>query len=139
MNLDTKVLTSQLKSESAVLKTTVYTEFWSEWLQPWLHYIPVSQMYNELYNIFAYFSGPTESMLLASNATRGTYQSAGLTTRRLDGDAELRKIASAGRDWMFSVGRKIDMESEWPPLSTGRLAKISPKSTFTVSVSNGLA
>lgn len=52
-------------------------------------------------------------MLAASNATRGTYQAAGLTTKRLDGDAELRKIASAGRDWMFSVGRKIDMESEY--------------------------
>lgn len=25
----------QLKSESAVLKSTVYTEFMSEWLQPW--------------------------------------------------------------------------------------------------------
>ena len=53
-------------------------------------------------------------MLAASNATRGTYQAAGLTTRKLDGDAELRKIASAGREWMFTVGRKIDMESESP-------------------------
>lgn len=51
-------------------------------------------------------------MLAASNATRG-YQSAGLTTRKLDGDADLRKIAGAGRDWMFTVGRKIDMESEY--------------------------
>jgi hypothetical protein len=51
-------------------------------------------------------------MLDAANATRGTYQAAGLTTRRLDGDAELRKIAAAGRHWMFNHGRKIDMESE---------------------------
>ena len=28
-------LTTQLKSECAVLKSTVYTEFCSEWLQPW--------------------------------------------------------------------------------------------------------
>ncbi|ORX34757.1 hypothetical protein BD324DRAFT_583214 [Kockovaella imperatae] len=99
-----------LKSESAVLKSTVYTEFCSEWLQPWLHYIPVTQLYNEIYNIFAFFSGPTRSMIEAANATRGTYQSAGLLSGHLDGDAELRKIASAGREWMFSVGRKIDME-----------------------------
>lgn len=52
-------------------------------------------------------------MLAASNATRGIYQAAGLTTRKLDGDAELRKIATAGREWMFTVGRKIDMESGW--------------------------
>ncbi|WWC85878.1 uncharacterized protein L201_000745 [Kwoniella dendrophila CBS 6074] len=99
-----------LKSESAVLKSTVYTEFMSEWLQPWLHYIPISQLYQELYNVHAYFSGPSEAMLEASNATRGTFQAPGLTTKKLDGDAELRKIAKAGRDWMFTVGRKIDME-----------------------------
>lgn len=29
-------LITQLKSESAVLKSTVYTEFCSEWLQPWV-------------------------------------------------------------------------------------------------------
>ena len=52
-------------------------------------------------------------MLAASNATRETYQAAGLNTRKLDGDAELRKIAMAGRDWMFKVGRKIDLESEF--------------------------
>ena len=70
-------------------------------------------MYNEIYNVHAFFSGPSKAMLSASNATRGTYQSAGLTTRKLDGDAELRKIAAAGREWMFTVGRKIDMESEY--------------------------
>lgn len=52
----------------------------------------------------------------AANATRGAYQPAGMTTRRLDGDQELRKIASAGREWMFKHGRKIDMESGSCPL-----------------------
>jgi len=94
----------------------------SEWIQPWLHYVPVSQLYQEIYNIHAYFSGPSASMLSASNATRGTYQAAGLTTKRLDGDAELRKIASAGREWMFTVGRKIDMESEFMSRSLGLYA-----------------
>jgi len=60
-------------------------------------------------------------MLSASNATKGTYQAAGMSTKRLDGDADLRKIASAGREWMFTVGRKIDMESEY----TSRLLALS--------------
>lgn len=68
-------------------------------------------MYAEIYNIHAYFSGPSKAMLKAANGTQGTYQPAGMTTRRLDGDQELRKIASAGREWMFKHGRKIDMES----------------------------
>ena len=102
----------------------------SEWLQPWvsykdllrrqkvsqlrtqLHYIPVSQLYSEIYNIHAYFSGPSKAMTKAANTTRGAYQPAGMSTRKLDGDQDLRKIATAGREWMFRHGRKIDMESE---------------------------
>ncbi|OXB38294.1 hypothetical protein LQV05_006535 [Cryptococcus neoformans] len=99
-----------LKSESAVLKSTVYTEFMSEWLQPWLHYIPISQMYQEIYNVHAFFSGPSKAMLDASNSTRSLYQQPGAHIKKFDGDAELRKIAKAGREWMFTMGRKIDME-----------------------------
>jgi hypothetical protein len=119
------MLIIQLKSESAVLKSTVYTEFCSEWLQPWvsqdalhlqLHYIPVSQLYSEIYNIHAYFSGPSKAMTKALNGTTNGYQASTMSTRRLDGDAELRKVASAGREWMFKHGRKIDMESELFPL-----------------------
>jgi hypothetical protein len=82
-------------------------------IRPRLHYIPVSQLYSELYNIHAFFSGPTQSMVDAANTTRGLYQSAGLTTRKFDGDAELRKIAKGGRDWVFAHGRIEDMESEY--------------------------
>jgi hypothetical protein len=77
-----------------------------------LHYIPVSQLYSEIYNIHAYFSGPSKAMTKALNGTTNGYQASTMSTRRLDGDTELRKIASAGREWMFKHGRKIDMESE---------------------------
>ena len=30
-----------------------------------------------------------------------------------DGDAQLRKIARAGRKWKMTIGRKVDMESEF--------------------------
>jgi hypothetical protein len=52
-------------------------------------------------------------MMDAANTTRGLYQSTGLSTKRLDGDAELRKIAQAGRDWVFTHGRIEDMEGEF--------------------------
>lgn len=115
------------------MKSTVYAEFMSDWIQPWLHFIPVSQLYTEIYNIHAYFSGPSKSMLSASNATKGVYQSAGFATRKLDGDAELKKIAAAGRDWMFTVGRKIDMESE----SCLPLHAKQSQSTYTGYASSG--
>jgi hypothetical protein len=58
-------------------------------------------------------------MRKATNGTTNGYQASTMSTKRLDGDAELRKIASAGREWMFKHGRKIDMESKLPfPLTT---------------------
>lgn len=49
-------------------------------------------------------------MLKAANATRGHFQPSSLRTRKLDTDAELRRIAKAGREWVFAMGRKVDME-----------------------------
>jgi hypothetical protein len=93
----------------------------TEWIEPWyviihdpaddrVHFIPVTQMYAEIYNIYAYFSGPSNAMANSANITRSQYQQGNMN--KLDGDAELRKIAEAGREWMFAIGRKIDMESE---------------------------
>ncbi|GJJ14707.1 hypothetical protein Clacol_008974 [Clathrus columnatus] len=97
-----------LESESALVKATVYREFYSDWIQPWLHYIPLSQSYQEIYNIHAYFSGASPSMLKAVHSESVPLSS----TERLssDGDKQLRKIASSGREWKQSVGRKVDME-----------------------------
>lgn len=76
-----------------------------------LHYIPLSQGYNELYNIHAYFSGPSGMMSsLVSNATSS--QTRKKSPRELDGDKQLHRIARAGRQWKATVGRKADMESE---------------------------
>ena len=77
-----------------------------------LHYIPVTQGYSEIYNIWSYFSGPTQAMTQAANQTRASFggRKAALAAGRLDGDAELRKIAKAGRSWKYTHGRKVDME-----------------------------
>ncbi|TDL21463.1 glycosyltransferase family 90 protein [Rickenella mellea] len=97
-----------LASDSAVIKSTVYSEYFSDWIQPWLHYIPLSQGYREIYNIFSFFSGPTESMLQAVNSS-ALYDDS--TVRKSeDGDRLLRRIAQAGKQWKKTVGRTIDME-----------------------------
>lgn len=105
-------LFSLLASESAVLKTTVYTEFFSDWIEPWLHFIPVSLGYNEIYNVHSYFSGPSPAMQRAANSTRASWggTKAALAAQPLNGDLELRKIAKAGRQWKYTIGRKQDME-----------------------------
>ena len=50
-------------------------------------------------------------MTAAANATDSpTVRKA--NPRSLDGDAQLRRIARAGRQWKMTIGRKLDMESE---------------------------
>ncbi|KAJ2915744.1 hypothetical protein MD484_g4678, partial [Candolleomyces efflorescens] len=98
---------SFLASDSVPIKATVYTEFYSDWIQPWLHFIPLSPSYKEIYNIFAYFSGPTQGMLEAVNSTLALFSP---EERYSAQDAELRKIAEAGKQWKKTMGRTLDME-----------------------------
>ncbi|KAF8582381.1 glycosyltransferase family 90 protein [Ramaria rubella] len=99
-----------LASDSAVLKATVYREFFTDWIQPWLHYIPLSQSYQEIYNIHAFFSGASSSMLKAANSSALAFIPGGVVPAN-DGDRRLRRIARAGREWKQTVGRTADMEA----------------------------
>ncbi|KAL7424320.1 hypothetical protein Q5752_000002 [Cryptotrichosporon argae] len=46
---------------SAVIKTTVYNEWYGEWLTPWYHYIPAQVDYSDLYSIMAFFEGAPDT------------------------------------------------------------------------------
>ncbi|KAF8546751.1 glycosyltransferase family 90 protein [Imleria badia] len=97
-----------LASDSAAIKSTVYKEFFSDWMQPWLHYIPLSSSYSEIYDIHAYFSGPSASTMDVANVTvRGTADWEAVKEER---DAQLRQIARAGKQWKQTLGRTVDME-----------------------------
>ena len=71
-----------------------------------LHYIPLSQSYQELYNIYAFFSGATPSMLEAANVTNAE------PSKSVDGEQRLRRIARAGKQWKQTIGRQVDMEGK---------------------------
>ncbi|KAF8712487.1 hypothetical protein AX14_013057 [Amanita brunnescens Koide BX004] len=100
---------SFLASDSAPIKSTIYEEFFSDWIQPWVHYIPLSMSYKEIYNIYGYFTGPTEATLETANSTLADVP---IKSRRsVEGDKRLRRIARAGKQWKKTIGRKIDMEA----------------------------
>jgi len=99
---------SFLASDSAVLKSTVYKEYFSDWIQPWLHYIPLSSSYSEIYNIHAYFSGPSVPTMAIANTT--VKRTADWEAIKEERDGQLRQIAQAGKQWKQTVGRIIDME-----------------------------
>ena len=113
-------------SDSAVLKATVYREYFSDWIQPWydnsrsnphmalvqssrrLHFIPLSSSYREVYNIHAFFSGATQSTLMAADSS--LIGESPDRRRSVDGDRRLRRIARAGKQWKNTISRTVDME-----------------------------
>ncbi|KAL0945871.1 hypothetical protein HGRIS_012154 [Hohenbuehelia grisea] len=100
---------SFLASDSAPIKSTVYDEYFSDWIEPWLHFIPVSTSYREIYNIFSFFSGPTKSTLKAANITQDP--TSPNPPGSVEGDRRLRRIARAGKEWKRTIGRTTDMQS----------------------------
>lgn len=75
-----------------------------------VHFIPLSSTYREIYNIHAYFSGPTQSTLEAANSTQAAVPT--VLRKTLEADRRLRRIARAGKTWKQTVGRTLDMEGE---------------------------
>ncbi|KAJ3726820.1 hypothetical protein C8R42DRAFT_393752 [Lentinula raphanica] len=112
-----------LASDSVPVKSTVYEEYFSDWIEPWLHYIPLSSGYEEIYNIYAYFSGiPIEvvgkvqshddsSGLDLNDSTSKPISKLKYIPGAPDGDARLHRIALAGKQWKKTIGRKVDMEA----------------------------
>lgn len=91
-----------LASDSVPVKATVYGEFFSDWIEPWVHFIPLSAGYDEIYNIHSFFSGPPQAALDAVNATAPPEVESH--------DDMLQDIAKAGKRWKNTIGRKADME-----------------------------
>ncbi|KAJ1301269.1 hypothetical protein OPQ81_003676 [Rhizoctonia solani] len=99
-----------LASHSAVMKATVYREFWSDWIVPWVHYIPLSGGYDELYNIHAFFSPPSATMSAIAKSENSNVTDT-VQKELSEGDALLKKIGLAGRTWKRTNGRTVDMEA----------------------------
>ncbi|KAF9043640.1 hypothetical protein BDZ89DRAFT_1059561 [Hymenopellis radicata] len=97
-----------MASDSVPVKSTVYDEYFSDWIQPWVHFIPLSTTYKEIYNIFSYFSGPPPSVIKAAGLENETLSTSDFASQ--DGDNRLRRIARAGKQWKKHMGRKEDMQ-----------------------------
>ncbi|KAJ3514417.1 hypothetical protein NLJ89_g2388 [Agrocybe chaxingu] len=98
-----------LASDSVPIKSTVYDEFFTDWIQPWVHFIPLSTSYKEIYNIHAYFSGAPKAALQAINSTVANLPADQRIS--IEGDKRLRRIARAGKRWKQTIGRTLDLEA----------------------------
>ncbi|WVF68637.1 hypothetical protein IAT40_003407 [Kwoniella sp. CBS 6097] len=90
-----------LASGSLVFKSTIYPEWWTDRVQPWVHYVPIQVDYSDLYDAMAFFQGDSHSH--SNSATSDS-------TSDTPGEPTLaRDIAEAGREWAHTHWRKEDM------------------------------
>ncbi|CAH7674288.1 glycosyl transferase family 90-domain-containing protein [Phakopsora pachyrhizi] len=80
-----------MSTKSAILKSTIFPEWYFDRIQPWVHYIPVRVDYQDLYDIMAFFVGDLDGK---------------------NGHDQLgEQIGKAGSDWAKEYWRVEDMQS----------------------------
>ncbi|KAG2074475.1 hypothetical protein BDR04DRAFT_1093212 [Suillus decipiens] len=78
-----------LTSNSVVFKSTLYPEWFSHRLAPWVHYIPIQIDYSDLYDTLLFFRGDPSG--------HGAHEDLA------------KKIARRAREWSLGFWRKEDM------------------------------
>ncbi|TKA58044.1 hypothetical protein B0A53_00446 [Rhodotorula sp. CCFEE 5036] len=79
-----------MKSNSMVLKSTIFPEWYQDMIQPWVHYVPIQTDFSDLWTTMAFFAG--------DNLGQGAH------------DDLAKEIAMAGKDWAEKHWRWVDME-----------------------------
>ncbi|KAK4700780.1 hypothetical protein P7C70_g5464, partial [Phenoliferia sp. Uapishka_3] len=84
---------THLESNQVPLKSTRYPEWYSDRIEPWLHYVPLREDYSDLYNILAFYTGD-------------------LSPERVGNHDELaEEIAVAGKEWAAKFWRPEDTKA----------------------------
>ncbi|KAJ7601127.1 glycosyl transferase family 90-domain-containing protein [Mycena floridula] len=78
-----------MTSKAVIFKSTVYPEWYTERIAPWLHYVPVQVDLSDLHDVLVFFRGDAEGHGAHENLAR--------------------KIALEGRAWSRSFWRREDM------------------------------
>ncbi|WVF68121.1 hypothetical protein IAT40_002884 [Kwoniella sp. CBS 6097] len=79
-----------LAAGSLVFKATIMPEWWTDRIQPWVHYVPIQMDYSDLYDAMVFFQGDPHSHSHGEPALA-------------------RDIARAGQEWSKTSWRKEDM------------------------------
>lgn len=80
-----------MASNSLVLKSTIFPEWYSDRIMPWVHYVPLKVDYTDLYDLMAFFAGDLNG--------RGGH------------DDLAKQIALNGKDWTEKHWRWEDMQA----------------------------
>ncbi|OCF42296.1 hypothetical protein I317_03916 [Kwoniella heveanensis CBS 569] len=72
-----------MSTNSVVLKSTIFPEWYTDRIQPWVHYIPIKADLTDLYDALSFFRGGNDGLA--------------------------KEIAVAGKEWSKTFWRKEDM------------------------------
>ncbi|KNE93907.1 hypothetical protein PSTG_12710 [Puccinia striiformis f. sp. tritici PST-78] len=84
-----------MSTKSLVLKSTIFPEWYSDRIQPWVHYVPIKVDYSDLYDVMLFFKGD-------KLGAQGRVSNKGH-------DELAKKIASQGKRWAAEHWRRTDM------------------------------
>lgn len=97
---------SFLKSHSLTYKMAIFREWHSEWLKPWVHYIPLSLRGEEHLDLVRWFSGDQ-----GGDDSKGEGKVPAKTGNgNTEGEMKAREIAERSTEWHDKVLRNIDFE-----------------------------
>ncbi|KAH9449073.1 hypothetical protein MJO28_010199 [Puccinia striiformis f. sp. tritici] len=94
-----------LQIGTAVVKQTIYREFYSDWLVPWVHYIPLSVEGDELYNVWNYFLGKDNGVFMEKQKQLNKDG-----WKMINHEKTLKQIAHEASKWSKANAREIDWE-----------------------------
>jgi len=80
-----------ITSNSLIFKSTIYPEWYTDRIEPWVHYVPVQLDLSDIYDTLLFFRGDANG--------EGAHEDLA------------RKIALAGRDWSKTFWRQEDITS----------------------------
>ncbi|PLW53264.1 hypothetical protein PCANC_07467 [Puccinia coronata f. sp. avenae] len=94
-----------LQVGTAVVKQTIYREYYSDWMVPWVHYIPLSVEGDELYNLWTYFLGKDDGVFMAPQSQLGKDG-----WKLVNHEQTLKQIGIDASAWSHAHARQIDWE-----------------------------
>jgi hypothetical protein len=101
---------SFLQSKSLTYKMAIFREWHSEWLRPWVHYIPFSLIGDEHLDLVRWFAGGES---LDKRGEEGGTEKTGVDKGGNGdslGERKAREIAEKSREWAGKVLRNVDFE-----------------------------
>lgn len=96
-----------MSSNALVFKSTLFPEWFTDRIQPWVHYVPIKVDYTDLYDTLLFFRGDLNPTSSRGGEADGS--GSGSAGGRGKGDVLAEEIANEGRDWVDKYWRAEDM------------------------------